>query len=190
MKTLVLLFGGLVVWGAVTGKSAGSGGPPSAATEIPTSGGHGGALVGVLVVVALVGLVAKAGGRGRAVASDHRQVRGPAQDGDGSHWSPTERRSIERHEKRHQRVADAFGVGGNWWVHDHGGSFQRNNDSHLSGVQRAAISYAGNGGSWWAGSPCDQQDEANGDGYIESAYPRGEWSERKREARALARRLS
>ena len=187
MKLLLMVVGGLVVLAAVTGPA---GGPPTAATEIPTSGGHGGALVGLLVVVGVVALVAKAGGGRAHTVSDARQVRGPARGGDGSRFSPAECRSIKRHEERHQRVAKRLGVGGNWWFDDHGGVFQRDDDSHLTGVEKAAISYGGNGGSWWAGSYCDRQDEANGGHYIESAYPRGEWPNRKREARALARRLS
>lgn len=99
MKALVLFFGGLVVWGAVTGKSAGSGGPPTAATEIPTSGGHG-ALFGVLVVVVgLLALLAKAGGGGRAATG--RMVSGHAH-------GPS--RTIARHEAGH--VAAVRAVGG------------------------------------------------------------------------------
>lgn len=159
-------------------------------TGLAALAGLGYAVLGLAAAAAVLRLAAgRAGPRAHAGRSDARQVRGPARDGDGSHWSRAQRQSIERHERRHQRAADALGVGGDWWVHDHGGSFQRGDDRHLTGVERAAISLAGNGGSWWSGSPCDRQDEANARHYI-GAYPRGERPARMREARALARRLA
>jgi hypothetical protein len=99
VKALLTSFGALVVWGAVSGSRSGShpGGPPTAATEIPTSGGHG-TLIGVLVVVGLLALVAKAGG-GRVTSG--RFVAGH------SHGGPT--RTIARHEAGHAAAARALG---------------------------------------------------------------------------------
>lgn len=97
MKTVLMVFVCLVVFGAGASKPAGSGGPPTAATEIPASGGHGG-LFGVLVVVGLLALLVKAGG-GRTTSG--RMVSGHA------HSGPS--RTIARHEAGHAVAARALG---------------------------------------------------------------------------------
>lgn len=71
MKVLLLCFGALVVWGAITGETGETGGPPTAATEIPTQGGHGGLFV-LLLVVALVGWVGSRVGVRRIHIAPHR----------------------------------------------------------------------------------------------------------------------
>lgn len=100
MKVLLLVFGGLVVWGAVTGKT-GAGGPPTAATEIPTHGGHGSTLVGLLVAAGLVALLVKAGG------GHGRSVRAAA----CSHGNRS-RGKVVKHERAHQRALRLAGCGG------------------------------------------------------------------------------
>lgn len=108
----------------------------------------------------------------------------------GSHLPSGLRRTITRHEERHRRVARAFGADIHWEFDDCGGaSFWFIRDGHLSPIQRAAILYAGCGGSWWAGSGCDRTDEANAKKWI-NQLPRGERAEAHREARRLARRYS
>lgn len=102
MKVLLLLLGGLVVWGSVTGETGDTAaGPPTAATEIPTSGGHGSALLGLLVVVGLVALVAKAGGRRGTPAAGLLRSEGGAP-----------RRSCVKHERAHVRALRKSGAGG------------------------------------------------------------------------------
>jgi hypothetical protein len=116
VKALVLFFGALVVWGAVTGKTGETGGPPTAATEIPTSGGHG-ALFGALVVVGLLVLVAKAGGGGskhaHSTTTVARGMRGrhiTVRTEPSRHADPQKRIKIAaEHEAGHKAVAKARG---------------------------------------------------------------------------------
>ena len=116
MKVLLLFFGGLVVWGAITGETGETpGGPPTAATEIPTQGGHGSALVGLLVVVGLIALVAKAGGggHGHTTTTVKRGVRGrhiTVRTAPARHVAPDRRVKVAaEHEAGHKAVAKARG---------------------------------------------------------------------------------
>lgn len=162
--------------------------------------------VGVLLGVVVVGLASKSSGggsAGRATSGGRPAIRvephgptrhhgslTPKQRRTGSHLPAGERDRIRRHEKRHLRAARRLGANG-WWEYtpDGGATFNQTNDAHLGPVEQAATAYAGNGGSWWAHSGCDEGDKACADWWI-NKLPQRDRARAHAEARRLARRIS
>lgn len=95
-------------------------------------------------------------------------------------WPRWQLRDLEVHEKKHENKAKQFGANGYWYYTPTGAEFVTTNDSHLTGVQHAAISLA-------PGSDASSTDRANAKRWIQQYYPREEFQARMEEAKRLAR---